>query len=374
MGVNGSDWRAVDCGKGKGVQCPLSMSGISFSQPEYARFVRIFPAEWDPGMHLTDPVMKIGILGTPDLSSGCAVSIGDRLDYLMIGSGSAGEYWLEDACTRDAHTPLQGRWASANEKLGKVQCCLFSPELHVCTRDGCLSGHNPSTHANVTWQEAKLMCESKGWRLCSRAELTVQGSSGCCTNNQCGYDNELVWTSTHGGVQLQHCSKHEHCNYPSCKGWCVNGSCFKGSPDTRCQYTPDGHELDTRRWCWQAFSGFHCPSQIGLIDGKAPIVFESRHEHFLTLDVHTPKIITNIVMKGGADQKPLIFTSPTCATQFLSISLTFGPLLVIMMLLSRTSPMKGARCLIPGLNLLSIPFLFACVLVPFGLQSRRFDS
>ena len=354
VGVNGSDWRAVDCGKGPGVQCQILTSDIPFSQPEYARFIRIFPAEWEPDMHVTDPAMKLGILGTPDVSFEYAGGgIGDRLDYLVLGSGTPGEYWLEDACTRDAHAPLQGKWAPGEEKLGKVQCCLSSPDLHVCTRDGCLSGH-----ANVTWKEAKLMCESKGWRLCSRAELTVQGSSGCCTNNKCGYDNELVWTSTHAGVQLQQCSKHEHCNYPSCRGWCVDGSCFKGSIDTRCQDKTDSHELEDGRWCWQGFSGYHCPTQLGLVGGQAPIIFESRHEHFLTLDIHTPKFITKIVIQGGAEQSPLIFTSSTCATQFLSIPLTFGPITVMMLLISRTSPMKGSRCLVPGFKLrYHLPFV-----------------
>jgi len=355
VGVNGSDWRPVDCGKGLGVQCNILADTAPFSRPEYARFIKIFPAEWEPGMFSIDPRMKLGILGTPDTSHQYFDGIGDRLDYLVLGSGSAGEYWLQDACTRDPHTPgiFQGRWESAEHKLGKVQCCLFSPDLHVCTRDGCLSGHNPSSHVNVTWQGAQRMCESKGWRLCSRAELTAKGSSGCCANNQCGYDNELVWTSTHRGVQLEQCNKEnvgEKCNFPSCRGLCVEGACFKGAIDPRCHDKPKSHKLDDGRWCWQGFSGYYCPTQVGSIDGNVPMVFESEHYNYLTMDVHTPQIITSILIQGGSKQRPLIFTSLTCATQFLSISFTFAPILGPMILLSRTSPMKGARCLIPGLS------------------------
>jgi len=352
VGVNGSDWRPVDCGKGLGVQCNILADTAPFSRPEYARFIKIFPAEWEPGMFSIDPQMKLGILGTPDTSHQYFDGIGDRLDYLVLGSGSAGEYWLQDACTRDPPGIFQGRWESAEHKLGKVQCCLFSPDLHVCTRDGCLSGHNPSSHVNVTWQGAQRMCESKGWRLCSRAELTAKGSSGCCANNQCGYDNELVWTSTHRGVQLEQCNKEnagEKCNFPSCRGWCVEGACFKGAIDPRCHDKPKSHKLDDGRWCWQGFSGYYCPTQVGSIDGNVPMVFESEHNNYLTMDVHTPQIITGILIQGGSKQRPLIFTSLTCATQFLSISFTFAPILGPMILLSRTSPMKGARCLIPGL-------------------------
>lgn len=56
----------------------------------------------------------------------------------------------------------------------------------------------------MSWREAKAECEARGWRLCSGQELDRKGSSGCCGSelagsNQCGYDSELVWTSTTGG-------------------------------------------------------------------------------------------------------------------------------------------------------------------------------
>jgi hypothetical protein len=30
---------------------------------------------------------------------------------------------------------VNGRWASQDERIGEVQCCLTAPFLHVCTRD-----------------------------------------------------------------------------------------------------------------------------------------------------------------------------------------------------------------------------------------------
>ena len=38
---------------------------------------------------------------------------------------------------------VKGRWASQEERIGEVQCCLTAPFLHVCTRDYCLSGKPP---------------------------------------------------------------------------------------------------------------------------------------------------------------------------------------------------------------------------------------
>ena len=48
------------------------------------------------------------------------------------------------------------------------------------------------------------MCELSGRRLCQREELSRYGSAGCCSRtdmDRCGYDKELVWTGTVGGLQ-----------------------------------------------------------------------------------------------------------------------------------------------------------------------------
>jgi len=103
----------------------------------------------------------------------------------------------------DMRVNVHGRWSSKEDKIGEVQCCLTAPRVQVCTRDYCLSGDKDA--AKVTWYEADALCQSRGWRLCTREELNVLGSCGCCSRYQsvdnCGYDNELVWTKTQGGLQ-----------------------------------------------------------------------------------------------------------------------------------------------------------------------------
>jgi hypothetical protein len=83
--------------------------------------------------------------------------------------------------------------------------CLSAPRVKVCTRDFCLSGDKDA--AKSSWYQAKALCQARGWRLCSREELNILGSSGCCSRvkdvDHCGYDNELVWTDTQGGLQAQ---------------------------------------------------------------------------------------------------------------------------------------------------------------------------
>lgn len=190
------------------------------------------------------------------------------------------------------------------------------------------------------------MCESKGWRLCSRYELTAKAASGCCTNDQCGYDDELVWTAQHGGAQYELCSKDEHCNFAGCMGICVDGACFKGLFDSKCDNMPDNFKLDDGDWCLQGISGHHCPAQVGSIDGKASIVlqtYQTPQDRFLTVDVHAPQMITRILIKGSPQSRPWAVTSKTCMGQYLNLPLTFGPVIVSMLILSRTSPYKGAQ-------------------------------
>ena len=116
------------------------------------------------------------------------------------------------AVSPEMRANVRGRWAFKEAKIGKVQCCLSTPRLQVCTRDYCLSGDKDT--AKTTWHEGNTLCKSKGWRLCTREELNILGSSGCCSRipgvDHCGYDNELVWTSTEGGLQPQ--NKYGHLN------------------------------------------------------------------------------------------------------------------------------------------------------------------
>jgi len=45
-----------------------------------------------------------------------------------------------------------------------------------------------------SFHEANTICTGLGYRLCTRAELEAEDSSGCCNDN-CGLDRKLVWTA-----------------------------------------------------------------------------------------------------------------------------------------------------------------------------------
>jgi hypothetical protein len=82
--------------------------------------------------------MRVGILGRLGRES--------TLHYRVVSDGASGQAWVQPGCSSlhdaglskessqaDIHSP---RWASLDESIGEVQCCLDSPGVHVCTRDG----------------------------------------------------------------------------------------------------------------------------------------------------------------------------------------------------------------------------------------------
>jgi hypothetical protein len=132
-------------------------------------------------------------------------------------------------------------------------------------------------------------------------------------------------------------------------GWCVEGACFKGMPDSRCLKTPD-LAFENGDWCLKGISGHYCPAKVGSIDGTAPLVFQPQHDKFVTLDVHAPQTITGILIKSGLEHRPLAFTSAVCGSHYVLFPLTFAPILSLMLLFSRTSPYKGVLWgFIPGM-------------------------
>jgi len=87
-----------------------------------------------------------------------------------------------------------------NQKLGEVQCCRWGQ----CTRHNpwnkrskrnCISGYKD--WSLFTLWEAKNMCASFGWSLCTRAEV----DSKMCNKKGCGHDSAYVWVleNTHNG-------------------------------------------------------------------------------------------------------------------------------------------------------------------------------
>jgi hypothetical protein len=212
---NGTNWRSVSCGADP---CTFDTKALA-SQPddvvenlfphhEEARFVKILLATWEgmqEGSGGRGGDMRLGILG---------VHGGGSLSYRVSSGGVSEEAWLQLGCSvnrssfqgyANTYDKIQseGRWAALDAKIGEVQCCLSSPGIHVCTRDGCLSGNRDAE--KFTWHEANSMCQAQNWRLCRREELSRDNSAGCCTvdpaNDKCGYNIELVWTSHVGGLQ-----------------------------------------------------------------------------------------------------------------------------------------------------------------------------
>jgi len=95
-----------------------------------------------------------------------------------------------------------GRFATAVEKVGKVQCCVQG-NYSYCVRkvEGtCFSGENDTTL--MTYTEAVTTCESNGYRLCTKEELLTDNALGCCGAG-CSMDDALVWTSTFSYTTLK---------------------------------------------------------------------------------------------------------------------------------------------------------------------------
>jgi hypothetical protein len=202
------EWTDVDCAESGG-HCVFDCSILGvhphhvvinrFPKKESARFVRVLPQTW---LEMDDEIfgadLRLGIMGSLDDGP-------ESLDFKRVGHNDAvdvGQAWVQNGCNKEYPSEAAGMWSSKEEVVGSVQCCIRSPSIYVCTRDGCLSGRGNDS-IKVSWHEAEKRCESRGWRLCSREELNRKSSSGCCPSDwvspgvdSCGYDDSLVWTST----------------------------------------------------------------------------------------------------------------------------------------------------------------------------------
>ena len=208
LSANNINWTDVTDAKGSGGVYVFDSSASAarpglvvrnlFPQPAEARYVRVLPRSWEGqrGFHEDGNAggdLRLGIVGS--------LVDGASLDFAVVVDGLPGQAWLQNGCSGNHDAP-PGRWVSKDKNAGHVQCCLSAPRVHVCTRDGCLSGSGGNA-VKVNWHEAKSRCEKRGWRLCSKEELNRKASSGCCgpfeadiPPNLCGYDEEHVWTRT----------------------------------------------------------------------------------------------------------------------------------------------------------------------------------
>jgi hypothetical protein len=187
LAVNGSDWRPADCGQGLGIQCSLErrnedpgqIVSTRLSRPEYARFVRIVPSEWEPDMLNENAEARIGIVGTPDLSS--RHGRGDRLDYLVIGSRSLGGARLMP-CSMDEHCSFPGCHGSCVDgacfKGTRDSKCVKTPNLVFENGDRCLkgiSGRHCPTKVGSLDGTAPLVFDDEFLTLDVHAPQTITG-------------------------------------------------------------------------------------------------------------------------------------------------------------------------------------------------------
>jgi len=211
LSVDGNNWTNVMCpwgkreqhSEGQGQKCvfdasPEQSSVVThwFPQAEEGRYLRLLPRTWENKQDGTGADLRLDIMYSPEEIP--------NLGFAVMQGGQPGQAWLQAGCNKDG-APA-GAWVAQDSDAGLVQCCLDAPGVHVCTRDGCLAGDaGAGAEAKVSWGEAKVRCEARGWRLCTRQELDRKASSGCCGSglagtNRCGYDSELVWTNNTGGA------------------------------------------------------------------------------------------------------------------------------------------------------------------------------
>jgi hypothetical protein len=67
-----------------------------------------------------------------------------------------------------------------------VRCCWNKNVKLSHDKYGC--------HPRKTYSEAKDICENKGFRLCTLAEVEKHKSTG----TGCGFDDKRIWTASYG--------------------------------------------------------------------------------------------------------------------------------------------------------------------------------
>jgi len=150
LSTNGTMWSPVVCNDQNGGPCIFDSSILAsrpddvvtniFPQQTEARYLKILAGTWQEIYNGKKPDMRLDIIG--DLGQE------GTLRYQVLSDGVSGQAWLQPGCVHsidivspDGTFPAKDnlpRWASIDESLGEVQCCLDSPGVHVCTRDGCV--------------------------------------------------------------------------------------------------------------------------------------------------------------------------------------------------------------------------------------------
>ena len=135
-----------------------------------------------------------------EIRAGCTVGSGCELENELVwtntvvpGPFSSG-YWTVLGNGSVASLELQVQFS-----VHKINCCsdlpisgwIQNPKCSVFSKSSlpdCLSG---------SFEEATSICSSAGGRLCTKDEI----QNGCATSDECGYNNQFLWSSTTGYQQ-----------------------------------------------------------------------------------------------------------------------------------------------------------------------------
>jgi len=138
-----------------------------------------------PGFFAMQPVVKAwsNDVGGKLLEVGVekSIELEGHHAYKLVSVGQV-SYWAVDGC-RTSGPQVEPQLLSP-DSTAAVRCCSQYGTVCESIQLGCL--------AERTFVQAEMVCVSRGMRLCTRAELDTD----LCCGTGCGFDNQLVWTST----------------------------------------------------------------------------------------------------------------------------------------------------------------------------------
>ena len=130
-------------------------------------------------------------------------------------------------------------------------------------RDGTVGpGGTAGCNHGATYTEAVDFCHAMGARLCTAQEM----SAGCTRNTGCGFDSDLIWTSTPGSVETEN-----QCESSPCEngGTCTDGwnsytcACADGVYGINC-----GFDCNTIDCAFRVLNGPCTPDDTGQCVGR----------------------------------------------------------------------------------------------------------
>jgi len=121
-------------------------------------------------------------------------TIGEKCEADTQGDSTAIQYWA--ACGRSGMCSDEPNGVFDYDTPHEVRCCRDESKEGWSKRAGCNvwteSKVDNQCYASKTFLEAECICDRRDGRLCTKEE--IEGS--CSQGTGCGFDNQVVWTST----------------------------------------------------------------------------------------------------------------------------------------------------------------------------------